>query len=200
MERTVPIRRRVVERTVSIQNSFLADLTDSISNPDLLTSEISYTIVLNALDQLKKGKSDGSSVFSDAFILAKDILSNSFESTFHCCCKTLLCSQALKKLYSSASPKPGKDLTCSGNYRLIALGQTLSNILEWCILLIYRALSPPHLFNLALNLTWQLTCALRLSSVATVLFVSLMPQRHSIESVTSSYTCIFSKLLEKNSP
>ena len=71
MERTVPIRRRVVERTVSIQNSFLADLTDSISNPDLLTSEISYTIVLNALDQLKKGKSDGSSPFSYFLYLPK---------------------------------------------------------------------------------------------------------------------------------
>ena len=57
------------------RNSFLADLADSISNSDLLTSEISSTVVLNALDQLMKGKSDGSSLLSDAFIFAKDILS-----------------------------------------------------------------------------------------------------------------------------
>ena len=48
------------------RNSFLAGLTDSISKSDLLTSEISSTVVLNAL---------GSSLCSDAFIFAKDILS-----------------------------------------------------------------------------------------------------------------------------
>ena len=42
----------------SARNSFLANLTDSSSNSDLLTSEISATVVLNALGQLKKGKSD----------------------------------------------------------------------------------------------------------------------------------------------
>ena len=34
-------------------------------------------------------------------------------------------------------PKPGKDPTCSDNYRPIALAPTLSKVLEWCILLIY---------------------------------------------------------------
>ena len=56
-------------------NSFLAGLTDSILKSDLLSSEISSTVVLNALDQLKKGKSDGLSLCSDGFIFAKDILS-----------------------------------------------------------------------------------------------------------------------------
>ena len=59
----------------SLKWGVLAGLTDSISKSDLLTSEISSTVVLNALDQLKKGKSDGSSLCSDAFIFAKDILS-----------------------------------------------------------------------------------------------------------------------------
>ena len=66
----------------SARNSFLADLTDSISNSDMLTSEISSTVVLKALDQLKKGKSDGSSLISDAFIFAKDILCNPFSQLF----------------------------------------------------------------------------------------------------------------------
>jgi len=89
----------------SATNSFFANLTDSISSSDLLSSDISSTLVLNALEQLKKGKSDGSSLYFLMFlyIYAKDILSNyPFESTFHCCCKTWLCSQALKRLYSSA--------------------------------------------------------------------------------------------------
>ena len=34
-------------------------------------------------------------------------------------------------------PKPGKDLTCSDNYRPSALAPTLSKVLEWCILLRY---------------------------------------------------------------
>jgi hypothetical protein len=38
---------------------FLENLTDSISNYDLLNSEITSTTVINALDQLKKGKSYG---------------------------------------------------------------------------------------------------------------------------------------------
>ena len=66
----------------STRNSFLQDLTDSISNSDLLNVEISSTVVLNALDQLKKGKSDGSSLLSDIFIFAKDILSNSLSQLF----------------------------------------------------------------------------------------------------------------------
>ena len=70
------------ELDLSARNSFLADLTDSISNSDLQTSEISSTVVLNALDKLKKGKSDGSSLFSDAFIFAKDILSNPLSQLF----------------------------------------------------------------------------------------------------------------------
>ena len=40
----------------SARNSFLADLTDSISNSDLQTSEISSTVVLNALDKLKENQ------------------------------------------------------------------------------------------------------------------------------------------------
>ena len=42
------------ELDLSARNSFLADLTDSISNPDLQSSEISSTVVLNALDKLKE--------------------------------------------------------------------------------------------------------------------------------------------------
>ena len=63
------------------------------SNSDLLTSEISSTIVLNAL--IKKGKSGGSVLFSYIYICQR-YSQQPFESTFHCCCETWLCSQALK--------------------------------------------------------------------------------------------------------
>ena len=54
----------------SATNCFFANLTDSISSSDLLSSDISSTVVLNALEQLKKGKSDDSSLLSDVFIYA----------------------------------------------------------------------------------------------------------------------------------
>ena len=55
------------------RNSFLEDLTSSMTVSDLSFTVISPDIVLDAISQLKNGKTDGSSLFSDAFILAKDI-------------------------------------------------------------------------------------------------------------------------------
>ena len=54
----------------------IVSLKTSISNYDLLNTIVSSTTVINALDQLKKGKSDGSNLISDAFIFAIDILSD----------------------------------------------------------------------------------------------------------------------------
>ena len=52
-------------------------------------------------------------------------------------------------------PKPGKDLTCSGNYRPVALAPTLSKVLEWWILLTYECFFPPHLFNFGFKPGWS---------------------------------------------
>ena len=129
-----------------IQNSFLADLTDSVSNPDLLTSEISYTIVLNAHDQLKKGKSDGSSPFS-YFLYCQRYSQQPFESTFHCCCKTWLCSQALKRWYFSANSQARERPDLPGNYRPVALDQTLSKVFTFYSSM--ETLYPPCLFKIS---------------------------------------------------
>ena len=58
-----PLRSLCYSTDQPARNCFLAGLTDSILKSDLLSSEISSTVVLNALDQLKKGKSDGLSLF-----------------------------------------------------------------------------------------------------------------------------------------
>ena len=121
----------------SARNSFLADLTDSISNSHLQTSEISSNVVLNALEQFKKGKSDGSSLFFlMLFIFAKDILSNPLSQLFTAVVRHSYVPKLLRDCILQLIPKPGKDPTCSDNYRPIALASTLSKVLECCILLI----------------------------------------------------------------
>ena len=105
----------------SARNTFLADLTDSISNSDLQSSEISSTVVLNALAKHKKGKLDGSSLFSDAFIFAKDILSNLLSQLFTAVVRHGYVPKLLRDCILQLIPKPGKDPTCSDNYRPIAL-------------------------------------------------------------------------------
>ena len=84
----------------SARNSFLADLTDSISNSDLLTFE--------PLSQLF------TSVVRHGYV-----------------------PKLLRDCILQLIPKPGKDPTCSDNYRPIALAPTSSKVLERCILLIY---------------------------------------------------------------
>ena len=121
----------------SATNSFFANLTDSISSSDLLSSDISSTVVLNALEQLKKGKSDDSSLLSDVFIYAKDILSNSLSQLFTAVVRHGYVPKLLRDCILQLIPKPGKDPTYSDNYRPIALAPTLSKVLEWCILFQY---------------------------------------------------------------
>ena len=137
----------------SVRNNFLADLTDSISNSDLLTS------VLNALDQLKKGKSDGSkSIFWCFYICQR--YQQPFESTFHCRCKTWLCSQALERLYSSANSQARKRLDLLWQLQANCSWSNIEHGLRMVHFTHLWKLSPPCFFNLALNLACQLTCAL----------------------------------------
>ena len=117
--------------TQSARNGFLADHTDSISNPDLQTSEIS-------LDKLKIAKSDDSSPFSDAFIFAKDLLSNPLSQLFTAVIRHGYVPKLLIDCILQLILKPGgKDPTSPDNYRPIALAPTSSKVLEWCIVLIY---------------------------------------------------------------
>jgi len=92
---------------------------------------------LNALEQLKKGKSDGSSLLCDVFIYAKDILINPLSQLFTAVVRHGYVPKLLRDCILQLIPKPGKDPTCSDNYRPIALAPTLSKVLEWCILFQY---------------------------------------------------------------
>ena len=83
-------------------------------------SEITSTTLINALDQLKKGKSDGSNLISDAFILAKDILSNPLSDLFTASIRHGYVPNVLRDCILQLIPKPGKDPTCSDNYRGLA--------------------------------------------------------------------------------
>ena len=146
----------------SARNSFLDDLTESVSNHDLLACEISSNVVLDAFDQLKKGKSDDSNLFSDAFIFAKDILSNSLSELFTAIVRHGYVPKLLRDCILQLIPKPGKDPTSADNYRPIALAPTLSKVLECIYGAFYLSMEIlfPLLFNLDLNLAYQLTCVL----------------------------------------
>jgi len=88
--------------------------------------------------QLKKGKSDGSGLPSDVFIYAKNILSNPLSQLFAAVVRHCYVPKLLRDCILQLIPKPGKNPTCSDNYRPIALAPTLSKVLKWCILLKYE--------------------------------------------------------------
>ena len=87
--------------------------------------------------QLKKGKSDGLGLLSDVFMYAKNILSNPLSQPFTAVVRHCYVPKLLRDCILQLIPKPGKDPTCSDNYRPIALAPTLSKVLKWCILLKY---------------------------------------------------------------
>ena len=190
----------------SARNSFLADLTDSISNSDLLTSEISSTVVLNALDQLKKGKSDGSSPFSDAFMFAKDILTNPLSQLFTSIVRHGYVPKLLRDCILQLIPKPGKDPTCSDNYGPIALAPTLSKVLEWCILLIYgdSFSTSPLQFGFKSGMSADMCTGLIKNVISRYcfngsnVFGCFLDASKAFDRV--SHLKLFSKLLEKNLP
>ena len=190
----------------SARNSFLADLTDSISNSDLQTSEISSTVVLNALDKLKKGKSDGSSLFSDAFIFAKDILSNPLSQLFTAVVRHGYVPKLLRDCILQLIPKPGKDPTCSDNYRPIALAPILSKVLEWCILLIYgdSFSTSPLQFGFKPGMPADMCTGLIKNVISRYcfngfnVFGCFLDASKAFDRV--SHLTLFSKLLEKNLP
>ena len=139
----------------SARNSFLADLTDYILKSDLLTSEISSTVVLNALDLLKNGKSDGSSLFSDAFIFAESILSNPLSHLFTAVVRHGYDPKHLRDCILQLIPKPGKDPTCFDNYR------QLQTITERLLLLQHFTYSSMRLFlHLTSSSCWLLLAAI----------------------------------------
>ena len=63
-------------------------------------------------------------------IYTKDILSNLLSQLFTTIVRHGYVPKLLRDCILQLIPKPEKDSTCSDNYRPIAFGQTLSNILE----------------------------------------------------------------------
>ena len=124
----------ILDQDQSTRNAFLSSLSDSISDVDLQVAEVSPSVVKDALDQLK---SDGSSIRSDVFTFAKDILSYPLSQLFTAIIRHGYVPKILRDCTLQIIPKPGKDPAISDNYRPIALCPTLSKVLEWCILFNY---------------------------------------------------------------
>ena len=109
---------------------------ESITPSALSSVFITQEIVHDAISQLKRNKNDGSVLSSNHFIYAKDVLSTPLSKLFTAMIRHGTVPTPLRDCILVPIPKPGKDPSCSDNYRPIALAPTLSKVFEWCLLLI----------------------------------------------------------------
>ena len=89
--------------------------------------------VLEAIARLKSGKSDAEGVYSEHVNMASSALANPLAMFFTSLLRHGYISQCLRDCVLVPLPKKNKDITCSQNYRPIALASTLSKILEHLI-------------------------------------------------------------------
>ena len=86
--------------------------------------------VLEALSYLKEGKSDGDRVFAEDLLFASSALISPLADFF----SSLVCHgfipQCLRDCVLIPVPKKNKDVSCSSNYRPIALASSLSKLLS----------------------------------------------------------------------
>ena len=189
------IRSYVVFELRYARNTFLSSPT--ASNVDLQVTEISHSVVKDALDQLKKGKSDGSSICYRHPVL-------SAKSTLHYHYQTWLCFQDFKRLHTRLSPNLERtQLFPKIIDPCIALCPTLSKFLEWCIS--FAVYSPHLLFSLASNQACQLTCTgLVKNVIACYCFNGSYGYGCFLDgSIAFDRVChltLFNKLLERNLP
>ena len=92
-------------------------------------------LVLLALDHLKPGKKDHTSLDSKHFCLAAPVLADSLSGFFTAVLRHGYLPDQLKDCVIVPIPKAGKNLSSSDNYRPIALASSLSKVLEWCLLI-----------------------------------------------------------------
>ena len=118
--------------------SFLSSAVhSSLSVHDLDDISVSVDTVFAALSKLKPSKKETTTLSSDHFIKSSSVIAP-FLASFvtallrHCYMPSVISGCTLVPI-----PKPGKDPSCSDNYRAIALASTTSKIIEWIILLQY---------------------------------------------------------------
>ena len=93
-------------------------------------------VVSMALKRIKRGKSDGTDLFSDHFRYASSSLSDFLAKFFTIMLRHGHIPASLRDCVLQPVLKPGKDPCNSDSYRPIALAPTLSKVFEWCLLLL----------------------------------------------------------------
>ena len=109
-------------------------ISDSIDSSSLSSVCVSHKTVCDAISQLKLGKCDGSSLSSNHFVHAKEVLCVHLSKLFTAMIHHGIVPASLRDCILVPIPKPGKDPSNSDNYCPIALAPTLSKVFEWCLL------------------------------------------------------------------
>ena len=109
----------------------------SLSVHDLCDISVSVDTVFAAPSKLKPSQRENSTLSSDHFIKSSSVIASFLASIVaallrHCYMPSVISGCTLVPI-----PKPGKDPSCSDNYRAIALASMTSKIIEWIILLQY---------------------------------------------------------------
>ena len=94
---------------------------------------------MKALSHLKAGKSDGDGVFAEHLLFASSALISPLADFFSSLVRHGFIPQCLRDCVLIPVPKNNKDVSCSSNYRPIALASSLSKLLEHLILIHYSA-------------------------------------------------------------
>ena len=110
-----------------------------MTESDVCDVEFSEADVLEAIARLKSGKSDAEGVCSEHVIMASSALANPLALFFTSLLRHGYISQCLRDCILIPLSKRNKDITCSQNYRPIALASTLSKILEHLICMKFAA-------------------------------------------------------------
>ena len=79
---------------------------------------------------LKNGKSDGLDLFSEHLKHACPAIVNDLSLFFTACFHHGYLPKCIRDCVIVSVPKPGKDTSCSQNYRPITLASTLNKVLE----------------------------------------------------------------------
>ena len=114
-------------------------IKESIDSSALSSVFIPQETICDAISQLKHSKNDGSVFSSNHFIHAKYVLSIPLSKLFTAMIRHGVVPASLRDCILIPIPKPGKDPSCSDNYRPIALAPTLSKVFEWCLLFKFQS-------------------------------------------------------------
>ena len=113
----------------------LDELDQLITSDNVYEVVISAEVVLESVNRLKRGKSDGGSLFSDHVIEAPAMLHSFLANFFTAILRHGYVTSAFRDAILLPIPKGLKDPSDSSNYRGIALASCVSKVLEWCIIL-----------------------------------------------------------------